>query len=190
MSKKDNEEKDDSLANELFETRTIIISSSVDSKLADRIIKNLLILEKKDPDKEIKVLINSPGGELYSGFAIYDMMKMISCPISTIVMGMAASMGSILSLCGDDGKRFALPNSMIMIHQPILTGAEGQTTDLEIHSKQILKSRKKIAEMYAKVTGKTTTQILKDIDRDHWLTAEEAVKYGLIDKIVQSRSDL
>ena len=189
MSKKDSEEKNDSFENELLETRTIIISGSVDSKLTDKIIKQLLVLEKKAPEKKIKCLINSPGGEIYSGFAIFDIMRIISCPITTIVMGLAASMGSILSLAGDKGKRLALPNSKIMIHQPLLTGAEGQATDLEIHSKQILKSRKQIAEMYSEVTGKPVTRILKDMDRDHWLTAEEAVKYGLIDKIATKKSD-
>lgn len=105
-------------------------------------------------------------------------------------MGLAASMGSILSLVGDDGKRYALPNARIMIHQPLLTGAEGQTTDLEIHSKQILKSRKEIAQMYADVTGKTVNQTIKDIDRDNWLTANEAVKYGLIDKVITHRAEI
>ncbi|MBU2514591.1 ATP-dependent Clp protease proteolytic subunit [bacterium] len=190
LSKKNNEEKDEPLAKELLDTRTIIISSSVDSQLTDKIIKQLLLLEKKDPKKEIIILINSPGGEIYSGYAIFDMMKFISCPITTVVIGLAASMGSILSLGGDDGKRFAFPKSRIMIHQPLLTGAEGQTTDLEIHSKQILKTRQEIAELYAEKTSKPVKQILKDMDRDHWLTADEALEYGLIDKIVSSRSDL
>lgn len=192
MSKKekDSEEKQESLENELLETRTIVISGSVDAKLADKIIKQMLVLEKKDPKAAIIFLINSPGGELYSGFAIFDMMKLISCPIKTVVMGLAASMGSILSLGGDDGSRYALPHSKIMIHQPLLTGAEGHTTDLEIHSFQILKSRQVIADMYAEKTGKAAEEILQDIDRDHWLTAEEAKDYGLIDKVVSTRSDL
>lgn len=192
MSKKekDSEEKQESLENELLETRTIVISGSVDAKLADKIIKQMLVLEKKDPKAAIIFLINSPGGELYSGFAIFDMMKLISCPIKTVVMGLAASMGSILSLGGDDGFRYALPHSKIMIHQPLLTGAEGHTTDLEIHSFQILKSRQVIADMYAEKTGKAAEEILQDIDRDHWLTAEEAKDYGLIDKVVSTRSDL
>ncbi len=190
LSKKAEEEKDNSFANELMETRTIIISGSVDSKLTDKIVKQLLILEKKDPKKKITIFINSPGGELHSGFAIYDMMKMISCPITTVVMGLAASMGSILSLAGDDGKRYAFPNARIMIHQPLLMGAEGQTTDLEIHSEQILKSRKEIAALYAEKSGKSIEETIKDIDRDNWLTAKEAVKYGLIDKIITKRSQL
>ncbi len=190
MTKKDSEEKKDSLNNELLETRTIIISGSVDSKLADKVITQMLLMEKKSPKKDIKFLINSPGGEVHSGFAIFDIMKMIPCPITTIVMGLAASMGSILSLAGDDGKRLALPNSRIMIHQPLLSGAEGQATDLEIHSKEILKTRKLIAQFYSDITGKSVNQVMKDMDRDHWLTPEEAVKYGLIDKIISSRADI
>lgn len=192
MSKKekDSEEKQESLENELLETRTIVLSGSVDAKLADKIIKQMLVLEKKDPKAAIIFLINSPGGELYSGFAIFDMMKLISCPIKTVVMGLAASMGSILSLGGDDGYRYALPHSKIMIHQPLLTGAEGHTTDLEIHSFQILKSRQVIAEMYAEKTGKSPEEIIRDIDRDHWLTADEAKEYGLIDKVISTRLEL
>ena len=190
LNKNQEEEKKDSFSEELMETRTIIISGTVDAKLTDKIVKQLLILEKKDSKKKLTVFINSPGGEIYSGFAIYDTMKMISCPVATVVMGLAASMGSILALGADDGKRLAFPNSRIMIHQPLLTGAEGQTTDLEIHSRQILKSREEIARLYASVSGKSTEEILKDMDRDHWMTAEEAVEYGLVDKIVSKRSQL
>lgn len=189
LCKENNEEKEDSLSKELLDTRTIVISGSVDSKLTDKIVKQLLLLEKKDPEGEIILMINSPGGEVHSGYAIFDMMKFISCPVTTVVIGLAASMGSILSLGGDDGKRFAFPKARIMIHQPLLTGAEGQTTDLEIHSKQILKTRQEIAELYAEKTSKSVKQILKDMDRDHWMTSEEAVKYGLIDKIISSRKD-
>ncbi|MCP4755861.1 MAG: ATP-dependent Clp protease proteolytic subunit [Proteobacteria bacterium] len=190
MSKKENEEKDEPLSQKLLETRTILISGSVDGKLADTVIKQLLVLEQMDSDSEIKILINSPGGEIHSGFAIYDMMKFVKCPITTIVAGLAASMGSILSLAGDDGKKYAFPNARIMIHQPLLMGAEGQITDLEIHSKQIIKTRKLLAELYAEKTGKAANQVLKDMDRDHWLSAEEAVKYGLVDKIVSDRSEI
>ena len=190
MSKKENNEKDEGLSQKLLETRTIVISDSVDSKLADKIVRQLLIMEQMDPKAEIKIMINSPGGEIYSGFAIYDMAKFISCPITTIVMGLAASMGSVLSLVGDDGRRFALPNARILIHQPLLMGAEGAATDLEIQSRQIIKTRKMLADLYAKKTGKTSAQILKDLDRDNWMTAEEALKYGLIDKIIAKRSEL
>ncbi|MDT8447800.1 MAG: ATP-dependent Clp protease proteolytic subunit [bacterium] len=180
----------DPIMGKLLETRSIVISSQVDSKLADRCIKQILTLEQMDPDKEILVYINSPGGEINSGFAIFDMLKFVSCPITTIVSGLAASMGSVLSLVGDEGRRFALPNAQVMIHQPLLTQAQGSITDLEIHSKQILKTREKLAGMYAEVTGKTIKRILKDMDRDHWLTAEDAKEYGLIDKVIKSRSEL
>jgi ATP-dependent Clp protease, protease subunit len=190
MSKKENDEKDDGLMNKLLEARTIVISGTVDSKLADKVVKQILIMEQHDADKEIKFMINSPGGEIYSGFAIYDTARFVTCPITTIVMGLAASMGSVLSLVGDDGRRFALPNAQFMIHQPLLTGAEGQTTDLEIQSRQILKTRKGLAEMYAAKTGKTPAQILKDMDRDHWLSADEAVSYGLINRVIRNKSEL
>ncbi len=189
-SKKEPEEKEDPLSLKMLETRTIVISDSIDSKTAEKIIKQMLLLEQMKADAEIVILLNSPGGEINSGFAIYDMLAFISCPIATIVVGLAASMGSILSLAGDDGRRFALPNAKIMIHQPLIMGAEGQTTDLEIQSAQIIKSRKLIAEMYAEKAGKSANQVLKDMDRDHWLTAEEAVDYGLIDRIIAKRSDL
>lgn len=178
------------LTQHLLETRSIVISSSVDSKLADRCMKQILTLEQMDPDKEIVVYINSPGGEINSGFAIFDLLKFVSCPVTTIVSGLAASMGSVLSLVGDEGRRFALPNAQIMIHQPLLMGAQGSITDLEIHSKQILKTREKLANMYAEVTGKTAKKIMKDMDRDHWLNAEDALEYGLIDKVIKSRGDL
>ncbi len=190
MSKKEKEEKENGFSQKLMETRTIVISGSVDGKLADKVVAQLLILEQTDPKAEIKILINSPGGEIYSGLAIFDMAKFISCPITTIVMGLAASMGSVLSLVGDDGRRFALPNSRILIHQPLLMGAEGAATDLEIQSKQIIKTRKLLAVMYAEKTGKTVAHILKDMDRDYWMTADEALKYGLIDKVIASRSEL
>ena len=190
MGEKETEEKEDSFANKLMEIRTVLISGSVDSKMSDKVIKQLLLLEKEDEKADIKVLINSPGGEMHSGYAIFDMLKFISCPITTVVVGLAASMGSVLSLAGDKKRKLALPNAKIMIHQPLLMGAEGQTTDLEIHSKQILKARQELAELYAEQSGKTVNQIIKDMDRDHWLTAEEAVKYGLIDNIISSRDEL
>ena len=158
--KEEKEEKDEATAKQLLETRTIVISESVDGKLADRIIRQILILEKRDPDSEIKIFINSPGGEIYSGYAIFDLCRFVRCPITTVVLGLAASMGSILSLAADKGRKFALPNAKIMIHQPMLHGAQGQTTDLEIHSRQILKTRQGIAELYAEVTGKKVKQIL------------------------------
>ncbi|MCP4295695.1 MAG: ATP-dependent Clp protease proteolytic subunit [Proteobacteria bacterium] len=184
------EEKDESLSQKLLETRTIVISGAVDGKMADQIIKQLLVLESMDAKAEIRIIINSPGGEIQSGFAIYDMLHFIECPVVTIVAGLAASMGSILSLSGDKGKKYAFPHAKIMIHQPLLTGAQGTTIDLEIHSEQIIKTRKLLADLYAKKTGKTAKQILKDMERDHWLTAKESLDYGLIDKVINKRSDL
>ncbi len=190
MSKKESEETENFLSKQLLETRTIIISDSIDNELSDTVIKQALLLEKLDARKEIKVLINSHGGEVYSGYAIYDVLHFISCPITTIVIGLAASMGSILSQVGVKGKRLALPNARIMIHQPLLQRAEGQTTDLEIHSRQILKLREELAELYACKTGQDMKKILKDMDRDYWMTAEESLAYGLIDKIITTREGL
>ncbi|PCI29530.1 MAG: ATP-dependent Clp protease proteolytic subunit [SAR324 cluster bacterium] len=183
-------EKDDSLAKKLLETRTIIISSSVDSKLADQVIKQLLMLEAMDAEAEIKVLINSPGGEIQSGFAIYDMMHFISCPITTIVAGLAASMGSVLMLAADKGRRFVFPHAKVMIHQPSLSGAQGSSTDLEIHAHQILKTREFMSELYAEKTGKAAAEIMKDMERDYWMTAQESLDYGLFDRIITSREDI
>ena len=190
MSRKDSENSDGFLSKQLLETRAIVLSGSVDSKIADKVIKQALLLEKLDAESEIKIFINSPGGDVYSGYAIYDMLGFVSCPITTLVMGLAASMGSILSQAGDTTRRFALPNSRIMIHQPLLYGAEGQTTDLEIHSRQIMKLRQETAELFSLKTGKTVKRILKDMDRDYWMTAEESLHYGLIDKIIATRTDL
>lgn len=189
-SDKKNEEPKDDISTKLLKTRTIIISDQVNQKLADKIIRSLLLMESDDCDSEIKMLINSPGGEIYSGFAIFDMMQFISCPVTTIVTGFAASMGSILSLGAAPGRRFATPNSKIMIHQPLLQGVQGQATDLEIHAKEIVKTKKHLASLYAAQTGKTEKQILKDMDRDNWMSADEALKYGLLDKVITNRNDL
>ena len=190
MNTVDPEEKNQSLSKQLLETRTIVISDSVNNELADKVIKQALVLEKLEANGEIRVFINSPGGDVYSGYAIYDILRFVSCPIATLVMGLAASMGSILSQVGDSGRRFALPNARIMIHQPLLQHAEGQTTDLEIHTRQILKLKQETARLYSSKTGKDLRKILKDMDRDFWMTAEESLKYGLIDRIVANRADL
>ncbi|MBL0691432.1 MAG: ATP-dependent Clp protease proteolytic subunit [SAR324 cluster bacterium] len=175
----------------LLETRTIIISKPVDDKLADRVIKDILILENDNPNKRVLVMINSPGGDVYSGFAIFDMLNLITCPITTLVMGLSASMGSIISLTGDKGRKFALPSARIMIHQPSLSGnMQAPASDIEIRSQQIIKVRHQIAKIYKSVTGKKIDKILKDMDRDNWFSAKEALKYGLIDKVVSSRQEL
>ena len=180
----------DNLAVRLLKTRTIIISGTINQKTSDKAIQQIILLEMDSPEEEIKVLINSPGGEVTSGFAIYDILTFVSCPITTIVTGLAASMASIISLAGDENRKFALPNSELMIHQPLLSGMTGQVTDLEIQAKGIQKTKEKIAAIYQAKTGKTIKQILKDIDRNFWLDADQAVEYGLIDKVISSRKEV
>ncbi len=192
MSKKESpsEEKKDIFSQAFMDTRSIVICDQVDNELADKVIQQVLVLEQLDPKGEIKVFINSPGGSVTDGFAIFDTLKFVRCPIATLVVGLAASMGSVLSLVGDSGRRFILPNAKIMIHQPSMQGAQGNITDLEIHSKQILKTRSRIAELYAQVTKKKVDQIIKDLDRDNWMTADEALAYGLVDQVLTTRSEL
>jgi len=177
------------MAAKLLESRTIVISRPVDSELATKVLNQLVILEQDDPKGEITVFINSPGGEVYSGFAIFDMMQFIECPITTVVSGLAASMGSILSLVASKGRRFAFPRAKVLIHQPLLTGYQGRATDCEIQANEILKLRENIIEMYCEATGRPYEEIRDAIDRDNWFTAEEAKDFGLIDKVIKSRSD-
>lgn len=185
---KDNEFND--MTAKLLESRTIVISKQVDSELASKVINLLILLEQNSPDKGITVLINSPGGEVFSGFAIFDMLKFITCPITTIVTGFAASMGSILSLAGDEGRRFAMPNAKIMIHQPLLMGYQGRATDCEIQAKEILKTRDNLIALYCEVTGHSYEKIRDAIDRDNWFSASEAKEFGLLDRVIHSRSEL
>ena len=180
----------DKALEKLLQTRTLVISEAVDSKLAKNVVRQILMLESEDPKKEIKVFINSPGGEINSGFAIYDMLGFVSCPVTTLVIGLAASMGSILSLAGNENRVFCLSNAKIMIHQPLLTGAQGTASDLEIHSNEIIKTKHHIADLYSAKTGKTQKKILADMNRDKWFNAKEAVEYGLIDKILTRRKEL
>lgn len=188
--KKDEGQESMGLMAKLLETRTIVISDAVKSELAAKIINQILIMEKDDAESPITVIINSPGGEVYSGFAIYDMLQFVGCPIHTIVTGFAASMGSILSLAASPGKRFATPNSKIMIHQPMLMGYQGRATDCEIQATEILKTRDKIIDLYCKATGHSYEDIKSAIDRDKWFSAEEAVAFNLLDRVVQRRSDI
>lgn len=174
----------------LRQTRTILISSAVDQKLAEKVIQQVFYLENLDEDKEIRVFINSPGGEIFSGMAIYDTLRFVSCPVTTVVIGLAASMGSVLALAGDEGKKFALPYARFMIHQPLLTGYVASATEVEIQAAEMNKTKKTIAELYAEKTKKKLELILKDIDRDHWFDAEEALDYGLIDKVLKDRKEL
>lgn len=192
MSEEKKEESPESMgmAAKLLESRTIVISKQVDSELTAKVMNQLILLEQEDPKGEITVFINSPGGEVYSGFAIYDMLQFITCPVTTVVSGIAASMGSILSLAASKGRRFAFPRSKVLIHQPLMTGYQGRASDCEIQANEILKLRENIVEMYCEATGKSYEAIKAALDRDNWFNAEEALEFGLIDKIITSRSDL
>ncbi|MDR1565558.1 MAG: ATP-dependent Clp endopeptidase proteolytic subunit ClpP [Oscillospiraceae bacterium] len=170
----------------LLNDRIIILSEEVNDVTASLVVAQLLYLEGQDPKKDVSLYINSPGGSVTSGFAIYDTMQYIKCDVSTICIGMAASMGAFLLAAGAKGKRFALPNSEIMIHQP-LGGAKGQATDIEIQANQILKIKKKINQILADATGQPLEVIESDTDRDHYMSAQEAADYGLIDKVIDKR---
>lgn len=170
----------------LLNDRIIILAEEVNDTSASLVIAQLLYLEGQDPKKDISLYINSPGGSVMAGLGIYDTMNYISCDVSTICVGMAASMGAFLLSAGKKGKRYALPNSEIMIHQP-LGGTQGQATDIEIQANQILKLKKKLNTMLADATGKTYEQIAMDTERDNYMTAQEAVNYGLIDKVIYKR---
>ncbi|SHH50987.1 ATP-dependent Clp protease, protease subunit [Anaerosphaera aminiphila DSM 21120] len=170
----------------LLKDRIIFLSGEINDNVADLIVAQLLFLESEDPDKDIEIYINSPGGVVSSGFAIFDTMNFIKCDVSTICIGMAASMGAFLLAAGTPGKRLALPNAEIMIHQP-LGGAQGQASDIKIHAEKILETREKINKILAKETGQPLEKIERDTDRDYFLSATEAVEYGLIDKVVEKR---
>lgn len=167
----------------LLNERIIFLAGPINDEVANIIIAQLLFLEHQDPKKDISLYINSPGGQIQSGLAIVDTMNHIKCDVSTICVGMAASMGAIILSSGAKGKRFSLPNSEVMIHQP-LTGVEGQASDVEITAKHILKLKENLYKILAKNTGKTYQQVEKDGDRDYWMSADEAKKYGIIDEIV------
>ncbi len=171
----------------LLRERIIFLGTGVDDHVASVVIAQLLFLEAEDHEKDINLYINSPGGSVSAGLAIYDTMQYIKPDVSTICVGMAASMGAILLAGGADKKRFALPHSKIMIHQPWVGGLQGQTTDIEIHAKEMVKTRDKLYAILAKHTGKSIDQIMKDCDRDYYLTAEEAIEYKLIDQMLERR---
>lgn len=181
----------DRIEHSLLEARRIFISDAVDSESASEIIRKIWYLELINPGKPILFVINSPGGAVDSGFAIWDQIKMISSPVTTLVTGLAASMGSILSLCAGPGRRFATPHSRIMIHQPLLSGViKGQATDLEIQAREMIKTRNVLIGIYVEATGKDFATIEKAIDRDTWMTAQEALEYGLLDGVIESFEDL
>ena len=170
----------------LLNDRIIVLSDEVNDATASLVVAQLLYLEGQDPEKDISLYINSPGGSVTAGFAIYDTMQYIKCDVSTICMGMAGSMGAFLLSSGAKGKRFALPNSEIMIHQPS-GGAQGQATEIEITAKQILKIRERLNKILADNTGKPIDIIAKDTERDNFMSADEALDYGLVDKILYKR---
>ncbi|MBS1411718.1 MAG: ATP-dependent Clp endopeptidase proteolytic subunit ClpP [Christensenellaceae bacterium] len=169
----------------LLQDRIVFLGGEIDSNMANLIVAQLLFLEADDPDKDISLYINSPGGSVTAGMAIFDTMRYIKAPVSTICIGMAASMGSLLLTAGTKGKRIALPNSEIMIHQP-LGGAQGQASDVAIHAEHLLKTRTKLNRILSECTGQPIERIEQDVERDHFLSAQEALEYGLIDNIIQA----
>ena len=173
----------------LLKDRIIFLGEEVDQASANVIVAELLFLEAEDPDKEIYLYINSPGGSITAGMAIYDTINYIKCPVSTICIGMAASMGAVLLASGEKGKRFATPNAEILIHQPLIGGGglSGQTTEIKIHADHMVKTREKLNKLLSERTGQSLTTIEKDTERDNYMTADEAMKYGLIDKVITSR---
>ncbi len=170
----------------LLNDRIIVLSDEVNDATASLVVAQLLYLEAQDPEKDISLYINSPGGSVTAGFAIYDTMQYIKCDVSTICMGMAASMGAFLLSAGAKSKRYALPNSDIMIHQPS-GGAQGQATEIEITAKHILKTKAKLNKILAENTGKPIEVIAQDTERDNFMSADEALEYGLIDKVISKR---
>lgn len=170
----------------LLNDRIIMLTGEVNDAMASVVVAQLLYLEGQDPEKDISVYINSPGGSVTSGLAIYDTMQYIRCDVSTICMGMAASMGAFLLSAGTKGKRFALPNSDIMIHQPS-GGTQGQATDINIHAQHILDIKKRLNEILAKNTGQPLEVIQRDTERDNFMSAQQAMEYGLIDKVIEKR---
>ncbi len=172
----------------LLKERIIFLGTTVSDDIASLIIAQLLFLEADDPDKDITFYINSPGGSVTAGLAIYDTMQYIRCDVATLCMGQAASMGALLLAAGAAGKRFSLPNSRIMIHQP-MGGFQGQATDIDIHAREILRMREDLNKILSRHTGKTIKKVQNDTERDNFMNAEEACKYGIIDKVLSSRED-
>ena len=171
----------------LLNDRIVFLSEEVNDTTASLVVAQLLYLESQDPDRDISFYINSPGGSITAGMAIYDTMQYIKPDVSTICVGMAASMGSFLLAAGAKGKRFALPNSEILIHQPLMGGLQGQASDIKIHSDHLISTREKLNRILSEVTGQSYETICKDTDRDHYMTAEEAMQYGLVDRVITKR---
>ncbi len=172
----------------LLKDRIIFLGTQVNDQIANAIIAQLLFLESEDPEKEISLYINSPGGSVTAGLAIFDTMRYIQAPVSTICLGQAASMGALLLAAGDKGRRFSLPNSRILIHQPMMGGLSGQATDIDIQAREILKLRETLNQILADSTGQKMEKIQTDTDRDFFMSAQEARDYGLIDEVVSPRA--
>ena len=175
------------LFSRLLNDRIIMLSDEVNDSTASLVVAQLLYLEGQDPDKDISLYINSPGGSISAGMAIHDTMKYIKCDVSTICMGMAASMGAFLLASGTKGKRLALPNAEIMIHQPLMQGLQGQATDIKIHADHIVHLKNKLNGLLSEYTGQPLETIQMDTERDNYLTAQQAAEYGLIDKVITNR---
>ena len=173
----------------LLKDRIIFLGEDVNATTSSLIVAQMLFLESEDPDKEISLYINSPGGSVTDGLAIVDTMNYIKCPVKTICLGLAASFGAVLLANGTKGKRYATPNAEILIHQPLIggNGISGQTTDIKIHAEQMIKTRERLTKILSDTTGKPIEQVMKDTERDHYMTAEEALEYGLIDEILVNR---
>jgi ATP-dependent Clp protease protease subunit len=184
VEKSGREERAMDIYSRLLKDRIIFLGSQVNDAVSNAIVAQLLFLQFDDPKADIHMYINSPGGSVTSGLAMYDTMQYISCDVATYCLGQCASMGALLLTAGAPGKRFALPNSRIMIHQP-LAGMEGTATELEIHARELLKMKRKLNEILLKHTGKSLDQIEKDTDRDNFMSAEEAAEYGLIDQVLE-----
>ena len=173
----------------LLKERVVFVVGPVEDYMANLVVAQLLYLESENPDKDIHLYINSPGGSVPSGLSIYDTMQFVSCEISTICVGQAASMGALLLAGGTTGKRFALPHSRIMVHQPS-AGFSGQATDIDIHAREVLELKRRLNEIMARHTGQTIDQIEKDLERDNFMSGEQAVKYGLIDTVLERRGEM
>ncbi|MBS3934307.1 MAG: ATP-dependent Clp protease proteolytic subunit [Truepera sp.] len=173
----------------LLKERIIFLGSAIDAEVANVVVAQLVLLESQAAERPIQIYINSPGGSVDAGLAIYDTMQFISSPVSTICVGLAASLGALLLMAGARGQRLALPHSRIMIHQPLLYGGgiSGQVSDIEIEAKELVRTKKTLLEIMAHHTGKTPTQVEKDADRNYWMTAEEAKAYGIVDRVVNPR---
>ncbi|MEK7595431.1 MAG: ATP-dependent Clp protease proteolytic subunit [Patescibacteria group bacterium] len=171
----------------LLKDRIVFLQDAIDSAVANTVIAQLLFLQAENPKEDVKLYINSPGGSVYSGMAVYDTIKHLSCDVSTICIGMAASMASLILSAGTKGKRYALPNSIILIHQPLTQGMEGQASDIEIHAKELLRLKDLSADVIAKNTGQKKEKVLKDMDRDFFMTAKDAKAYGIIDEYFEEK---